>query len=138
MRGTIAVAFVDDARLVALVAHHGLALLSLEAEVVELLAQRVAQPVNGKAGLRLACLTSSLPSFQTIEAKPLSVYLFPCSLVTKVGAPILGLRSPIGDMDRRYRYVAFSDPPAQGWYIDDIRTFSNVVPCEPRAIPVMS
>lgn len=46
--------------------------------------------------------------------------------------------APIGDMDQRYQYVAFSDPPAQGWYIDDIRTFSNVVPCEPRSVPVMS
>lgn len=41
-------------------------------------------------------------------------------------------------MDRRYQYVAFSYPPAQGWHIDDVRTISNVVPCEPRAVLVMS
>jgi hypothetical protein len=46
--------------------------------------------------------------------------------------------APIADMDQRYQYVAFSDPPTAGWFLDDIRTFTNVVPCEPRAVPVMS
>ena len=44
----------------------------------------------------------------------------------------------IGDMNVRYFHVSFSDPPAIGWYVNDIRTFTNKVDIEPTAIPIMT
>jgi len=46
--------------------------------------------------------------------------------------------APVSDLAERYQHVAFSDPPATGWFLDDVRTYTNVVPCEPTAVPVMS
>jgi hypothetical protein len=44
---------------------------------------------------------------------------------------------PIGDVDQRYQWVAYSDPPGEGWHLDDIRTYTNVVRCEPTPVPMM-
>lgn len=46
--------------------------------------------------------------------------------------------SGISDMAERYQHVDYSDPPASGWYLDDIRTYTNAVAYEPTAVPVMS
>lgn len=45
---------------------------------------------------------------------------------------------PVTDLAARYQHVTYSDPPAAGWFLDDVRTYTNVVPCEPTAVPVMS
>ena len=46
--------------------------------------------------------------------------------------------APIADLPARYQWVAYSDPPAAGWHLDDVRTYTNIVPCAPTAVPVMS
>lgn len=47
------------------------------------------------------------------------------------------IEAPILDLDQRYQWVAYSDPSDEGWHLDDIRTYTNIVPCEPTAVPMM-
>lgn len=42
------------------------------------------------------------------------------------------------DEGERYQHVEFSDAPGPGWFLNDVRTYTNVVACEPRAVQVMS
>ncbi len=46
--------------------------------------------------------------------------------------------APVADLHERYNWVAYSDPPAPGWFMDDVRTYTNIVPCAPTAVSVMS
>ena len=46
--------------------------------------------------------------------------------------------APVGDLHLRYQHVAYSNPPDHGWYLDDIRTYTNFVACEPTPVPIMS
>ncbi len=43
--------------------------------------------------------------------------------------------APISDLNERYDYVSYSDPPEKGWYVDDVRTYTNVVKCDPIKAP---
>lgn len=47
------------------------------------------------------------------------------------------IEAPIADLDQRYQWVAYSDPPGDGWHLDDIRTYTNLVPCDPTPVPTM-
>lgn len=38
----------------------------------------------------------------------------------------------------RYHHVDYSEQPAPGWFLADVRTYTNVVACEPRPIQLMS
>jgi len=42
------------------------------------------------------------------------------------------------DEGERYHKVAYSEAPSPGWHLRDVRTYTNVVPCAPMAVPVMS
>lgn len=33
--------------------------------------------------------------------------------------------------------MAYSDPPGEGWHLDDIRSYTNIVRCPPTAVPMM-
>ena len=44
--------------------------------------------------------------------------------------------APITDLPLRYQWAAFSDPPGAGWYLDDVRTWTNVVACPPTTAPM--
>lgn len=46
--------------------------------------------------------------------------------------------APVPDLASRYHPVDFSVPPAEGWHLDDIRTWTNVWACAPTSVPVMS
>ncbi len=41
------------------------------------------------------------------------------------------------DLGQRYQWVAYSDPPGDGWHLDDIRTYTNLVPSDPAPVPTM-
>lgn len=42
------------------------------------------------------------------------------------------------DAEGRYFPVDFSGPPAPGWLLDDVRTYTNIVTVPPTPVPVMS
>lgn len=42
------------------------------------------------------------------------------------------------DLSDRYHPVDYSEAPGPGWFLEDARTYTNVVPCEPTAVPAMS
>lgn len=44
---------------------------------------------------------------------------------------------PVVDLGMRYKWVAYSDSPCEGWHLDNIRTCTNVVSCPLRPVPVM-
>lgn len=46
--------------------------------------------------------------------------------------------SDLADLADRYQRVDYSVAPGPGWFLRDVRTYTNVVACEPRAVQVMS
>lgn len=46
--------------------------------------------------------------------------------------------APIADLGQRSQWAVSCALPGEGWHLDDIRTCTNPVPCDPTPVPTMA